>query len=342
MTAHGATTANAVRARAARFPASGAVDLSICVPYYGEIAYLRHCLASLPHPLHDFTGEIIVVDDASPEPCAATVREEFPHVRVIENEINLGFTGAVNRAVRASSGRYVLLLNADTKVLEGVSELVAYLEENPDVGAVGPRLLNPDGSFQPQCRRGRLTPASAFGYASGLDRRFPRSKLGEYLERWREEAEEQDVAALSGACMMVRRDLLDVMGGLCEDFVMYGEDLDLCYRIGDAGWRVVYSPRAKVIHAGGRGGSLRHFYRSRRLFWRGLWLVLKRHRSTPGFAAYGWLLRVALSLGFLGSCLVHPLRLEHVGTRKPGADLAPEDWPSVAPALSARSGHVDS
>ncbi|MGD8327790.1 MAG: glycosyltransferase family 2 protein [Acidobacteriota bacterium] len=318
------------------------VDLSICVPYYGEIEYLRHCLASLPQRPSGFSAEIIVVDDASPEPCAALIRDEFPHVRLIENSENLGFAGAVNRAARASSGRYLLVLNADTKVLDGVPEAVTYLDDNPDVGAVGPRLLNPDGSFQPQCRRGRLTLASAFGYACGLDRRFPRTRLGEYLEPWRPEGDEQDVAALSGACMMVRRDAFEIMGGLCEDFIMYGEDLDFCYRLGDAGWRVVYLPRANVIHAGGRGGSLRRYYRSRLLFCRGVWLVMQRHRSTRAFAAYGWLLGIALSLGFLGSCVLRPIRFRQVGSRKPAADLAPERWPSVAPALSSRSGRVES
>ena len=318
------------------------VDLSICIPYYDEIDYLCHCLRSLPFPIPGYRCEIIVIDDASDEPCAERIRTEFPNVRVIENKANMGFAAAINRAVRASTGRYLLLLNSDTKVLDGLPEVIAFLEESPDVGAAGPRVLNPDGSFQPQCRRGRLTPASAFGYVTRLDRRFPTGKLGEYLERWRSELEQQDVAALSGACMIVRRDVFESMGGFDETFIMYGEDLDLCYRIGEVGRRVVYFPRANVIHAGGCGGTRRRYYRSRLLFWRGAWMVLTRDRSTRGATASDWLLGIAASMGFLGSCLVSPFRFLGVGARKSVSELAPEAWPRVVPTLSPGNSEADS
>lgn len=304
-------------------------DVTVAIPYYQGASYLRHCLASVTGGQPGCRVEVVVVDDASPEPCRGWIADEFPSVRVIENERNLGFAGAVNVAANESRGRHLLILNSDAQFASGLARMVAILDSNPDVAAVGPRVLNLDGSVQPQCRRGHLTPLSALGYATGLDRWFPRGPLGSYLERWRSYDVQQDVAALSGACMMVRRETFERVDGLDERFILYGEDLDFCYRVAERGKRVVFSPEARTVHAGGQGGTARRFYRSKFFYWRALWILFRRHGRSRWFGLYGWLVAAGLGAGFLASCLPQGRRLRRIGTAKGNVAPSPGDWTAV-------------
>ncbi len=295
------------------------MQLSICITHYEAERHLDQCLTSIERNAPQCEYEIVVVDDASPRPCNYKLKPRHPHVRFMINATNLGFAGANNRAVRESKGRYVLLLNNDTEVLPGALDaLVRFLDSHEDVGAVGPKLLNTDGSFQPQCKRGMLSPLSGIAYSFGLDRRFPMSRLlAEYLMTYAEPHQIHDVKGLSGACILARRNVLEQVGLLDESFGMYGEDLDLCYRIGAAGWRISYLPSARVIHHGGKGGSASMSYRNLYLYHRALWILFRRYPQTRLFPIYAWLAWLAIAARFLGCVGMNSLRHEkRVGTVK--------------------------
>lgn len=291
------------------------MDLTICVSYYDAPDYLRRCLASLrAHPPRR-AHEVLIVDDASRTP-AETVAAP-PGSRFVRTPVNVGYARANNTGIRASAGRYILILNCDTEVYPGALETLAeYLDGHPGVGAVGPMLLNGDGSVQLQGRRGRLTPLTGIAYALGLDRRFPRHRLlAGYLMRYADPFEPVEAEALSGACMMVRAEVLHRVGGFDEALIQYAEDLDLCYRIGAAGWRVMYLPQAQVRHFGGQGGTQVRFLRSLYLYHRSLWMLFARY-SGPLFPLYGWAVALLLAAR-LGAVALHSLWVRRlVGTPK--------------------------
>ena len=314
------------------------MKLSVCLTYYSGLEYLRACLDSIHGNAPECEHEIVVVDDASPILCTEMVGEVTPGAIVIRNPENLGFAAANNVAWQASSGEYVLFLNSDTKVLPGaLDELTGYLDRHTEVAAVGPMVLNADGSFQPQCRRGRLTPLSGLTYSLRLDRLYPDNRtLSEYLMRYADREQIQSVRALSGCCMLFRREVLEHGGGFDETLHQYGEDLDLCYRAGDAGWRVVYNPGARIIHHGGQGGTNLRVARSLYYFHRSLWMIFSRYNRNRAFHLYSWfvILMLAARLALSSSLLL--LGTRRAGTRKGAQRFHREREPAAALPKSER------
>jgi len=196
----------------------------------------------------DCDVEILVVDNNSPDDSAGMVAAAFPGVRLIANKDNPGFARANNQALRLSAGRHLLLLNPDTEAEPGsLATLVRYLDDHADVGAVGPKLLNTDGSLQ---HNGRIfpTPRAEFLFHSGLVN-LNRAKFERDLIYGREDFDvvwQTDI--VTGACMMVRRAVMEQVGMLDEDFFMYYEEIEWCWRIRRAGWKIVYVPQARVTH----------------------------------------------------------------------------------------------
>jgi hypothetical protein len=228
------------------------MDLSIVIVSWNVKDFLQRCLASLAaeaarSPFPSF--QTIVVDNASSDSSQAMVRSGFPNVELIANEYNLGFTRSNNQGIAASRGRHLLLLNPDAEVQPGaLASMVSYLDEHPEVGVLGPQLLNPDGSIQ-SSRRRFPTLATAFVESTVLQRYFPRARLlWRYYCEDHSAQETQEVDWVVGACMMVRRQAVEEVGPLDESFFMYSEELDWCYRMKQAGWKVVYLPEAKVVH----------------------------------------------------------------------------------------------
>jgi GT2 family glycosyltransferase len=203
----------------------------------------------------DLPSEVIVVDNASGDGSAEAVLEEFPQVRLLRQQRNIGYGAANNLALEASQGRFVLLLNPDVVLDPGcVGRLADFLLVRPDAGAVGPRLLRENGSLDLAARRGFPTPSSSFYRLLGLSRLFPRSaRFNRYNMGHLPEAEVQEIDSGTGACLMVRRAALDQVGYFDPDFFMYGEDLDLCFRLKQGGWKVFYLPGAQAIHVKGAG-----------------------------------------------------------------------------------------
>ncbi len=220
---------------------------------------LSGCLDSLLADGKADRFEILVVDNASADRSCSMLSECYPQVRVIANAENVGFARACNQAIVETSGKYVLLLNPDTVVgADAVSRLAEFLESNPEAGAVGPRILNADGSLQLACRRSFPDPLSAAFRVTYLSFLFPKHRrLSHYNLSWVSPDERIEVDALSGACMMVRRKAIDVVGLLDDDIFMFGEDIDWCWRIKEAGFAVFYLPDASVHHYHGAASRLR-------------------------------------------------------------------------------------
>lgn len=280
-------------------PAEGAApDVSIIVTNYNTRDLLRACFASMEGRLGRPWLEVILVDNASADGSAEMTREEFPDVRVFVQERNEGFAHANNRGIRASRGRHVLILNSDTEIVDDALERMRdHMDAHPDIGALGARLLNTDGTVQLSCRSFPSYRTVLFHRYSLMTRLFPRNRYSaEYLMTDTNHDETMDVDWVSGACMMVRRETMDAVGLLDEGFFMYAEDVDWCYRMKQAGWRVCYLPQAEVRHHIGR--STRNVpYRMTYERHRSMWRFYRKHYSR-GIV----LVDVATFLGIAARC----------------------------------------
>ncbi len=239
------------------------IDLSVVVLNWNVRDLLDRCLASLRSD--HCALEIIVVDNASRDDSVAMVRAKYPQVTLIANAENRGFTGGNNQGIEASLGRYVMVLNPDTEVLGNtLDRLVLYLDEHPDIGAIGPQLLNPDRSIQPSRRR-FPTLMTAFFESTWLQGIAPRRILAHYYMDDVPATTTHEVDWLNGACTVFRREVFDRVGLYdVQNFFMYSEELDLCRRVKEAGWKIVYLPQAQVVHYVGKSSdqalAARHIY----------------------------------------------------------------------------------
>jgi GT2 family glycosyltransferase len=245
------------------------IDLSVLIINWNTRDYLVNCLRSLMQT-EGSPWEIIVVDNGSPDGSGVEVKRLFPAVRLIENDSNLGFAKAVNQGLRVFSGRYALLLNPDTQVKEGsVEKLLSFMEAHPKAGAAGGQLLNSDGSKQNSIAN---FPSLATELLNKrvLRRLAPKRFPG----KERPYAEAIEVDSVIGACMMVRREAMEEVGLLDEDYFLFLEETDWCFRMRKAGWRVYYIPQAEIIHFQGKsaetekGKARIEYYRSRYHYFR--------------------------------------------------------------------------
>lgn len=268
------------------------MQLSVIIVNYNVRAFLQQALESLEKSIVELDAEIIVVDNHSVDGSVDMLKENFPDVRLIANAENVGFAKANNQALDIASGEYVWLLNPDTLVQEDTApNLIKVMQQNADIGLLGCKILNDDGSLQLACRRSFPTPWVAFTKLTGLARLFPKSRLfGKYNLTYLDEDQEAEVEAISGSCMFARKQALEEVGKLDETFFMYGEDLDWCYRYREAGWKVVYTPMTSIVHYKGESakqstlGSLTTFYKAMDIFAR------KHFGSSRSFPLH-WMLR---------------------------------------------------
>lgn len=253
------------------------MDLSIIIVTWNVKEDVVRCLRSLPEARGELRLEVWVVDNGSSDGSVEAVRRQFPQVHLIANPQNLGFARANNQALRQARGRYILLLNPDTVVHEGALErMVRFMDRHPQVGVLGPQLLNPDGSLQYSCRRFPSLGAMLFR-GTWLGDLVPRTRFEqEYLMADWPHDEPREVDWVSGAAMVVRRAALREVGPLDERFFMYCEDMDWCARFWERGWKVMYFPGAQVTHFLGRSSR----QRSRRAileFHRSMFLYFQKH-----------------------------------------------------------------
>jgi len=296
------------------------VDLSICIVTYNAKDLLLGCLKSVYNNLDHVNAEVVLVDNASTDGSIEAVRELWPDVQIIKNTENLGFVKPTNQAMKISRGRYVLWLNNDTIVLDNaLAKLVEFMDTNPLVGICGPKVLNRDGTVQNQCRRGFPTPWNIFAYLTGLSRLFPNSpRFAGYLMTYFDEDQVHEVDAVSGSCLLVRREVINQIGYLDEDYYAYGEDLDYCARAKKAGWKIYYYPRAEIIHYGGQGGSGVQPYRSIYHFHRSMWLFYQKHIASDHIFLFNWAVGFAIVAKLFLAVIANLLRRRKVvGSAKP-------------------------
>lgn len=226
------------------------MKLSVIIVNYNVEYFLEQCLHAVRRAMQHIDGEVIVVDNNSIDGSNAMVKKKFPEVKLYENKQNLGFSKANNQGIKKSSGEYVLLLNPDTVVEdETFSKVVGFMDENQEAGALGVKMVDGAGKFLPESKRGLPTPEAAFYKMFGISSLFPRSKrFSKYHLGYLDENEIHEVEILSGAFMLLRKKVLDEIGLLDETFFMYGEDIDLSYRVIKAGYKNYYFPKTRIIH----------------------------------------------------------------------------------------------
>lgn len=232
------------------------MDVSIIIVNWNTRAILKDCLNSIYEQTRGIKFEVIVVDNASRDGSAEMVEKEFPRVVLIENSENKGFAAANNLGMAIAQGRYVLLLNSDTLVLdETIDKVVSFTDNNPDVAVVGCRVLNPDGTLQPTCFMFPSIINMLFS-SSYLYKLFPRSRIfGRERMTWWDRKDIREVDVVTGCFMLVRRKAIDEVGMMDERFFIYGEETDWCYRFKKAGWKVMFAPVGEIIHLGGQSTS---------------------------------------------------------------------------------------
>ena len=258
------------------------MKLSVVIVSYNVSHYLLQCLDSLQRALRGIDGEVIVVDNHSRDNSVALVHQAHPEVKVIENLHNLGFSKANNIALRQAKGEYALLLNPDTIVADNtIRDCIAFLDLHPDAGAAGVMMLNADGTVAPESRRGVPTPLTSFYKLSGLCRMFPRSpRFGRYYLGHLPWQTPQQIDIVSGAFCMLRRSVLDKVGLLDEDYFMYGEDIDLSYRILKQGATNWYLPYPILPYKG--ESTQKSSFRYVHVFYQAMLIFFRKHFSRLG------------------------------------------------------------
>lgn len=259
--------------------ARAAPEVSICIVSLNCLGVLKDCLESLRNCPSYAAWQVILVDNGSTDGTVESVRRMFPEVCVIANERNVGFTRATNQGFRVATGPYLLWLNPDTVVRpDSVDRLIEFLEQKSGAGIVGPKVLNPDGSFQSQCRRGLPTPSASLFHMLRLDRLGPwRRTFGEYLLTYQPVDQSLPVVSVSGCCLLARRRVWDEIGPLDEQMFGFGEDIDWCLRAIEAGWQVWYYPSSVIVHLKGHGGAHSRPYRKAFGIHQCMWLVYRKH-----------------------------------------------------------------
>lgn len=273
------------------------IDLSVVIVNYNVEYFLEQCLHSVMRASENLNCEIFVVDNNSVDGSVAMVAAKFPTVKLIANKVNLGFSKANNLAILQSGGRYVLLLNPDTLVEEDTLEKsVQFMDAHPDAGGLGVRMIDGSGRFLPESKRGLPTPAVAFYKIFGLSALFPKSKtFGRYHLGFLSENENHEIEVLSGAYMCMRRSCLDEVGLLDEAFFMYGEDIDLSYRITQGGYKNYYLADARIIHYKGEStkkSSINYVF----VFYRAMVIFAEKHFSARRAGLFSFFINMAIYL----------------------------------------------
>ena len=246
------------------------MKLSIVIVNYNVRTYLEQCLQSVAKALEGIEGEVFVVDNHSDDDSVETVKTQYPWVRLIENSENIGFARANNIAIRQSTGDYVLLLNPDTVVGEQtLREVLRFMEAHPKAGGAGVMMHNADGSLAPESRRALPTPWVSCLKMLGLTKRYYMSHLS-----WDNPGR---IDVISGAFCFLRKKALDEIGLLDEDFFMYGEDIDLSYRLLKGGWENWYLPYP-IVHYKGKSTQTSD-YRYVHIFYKAMLIFFRKHYS---------------------------------------------------------------
>ncbi|HPB05280.1 MAG TPA: glycosyltransferase, partial [Prolixibacteraceae bacterium] len=262
---------------------------------YNVKHFLEQCLHSVEKASKNLATEVFVVDNNSVDGSKGMLLSKFPNIKLILNEKNVGFSKANNQAIRQATGQYVLLLNPDTVVEEDTFEkVVAFMDSHPEAGGLGVKMIDGKGKFLPESKRGLPTPWVAFYKVFGLSAIFPHSKVfGKYHLSYLDKNELHQVDVLAGAFMLLRKEALDKVGLLDEGFFMYGEDIDLSYRITLGGYKNYYYPDTTIIHYKGEStkkGSLNYV----KMFYNAMIIFANKHFSRQYAGLFSFFIHLAI------------------------------------------------
>ena len=271
------------------------MKLSVVIVNYNVEHFLEQCLYSARKAMQNIEGEIFVVDNNSIDGSCRMVKKKFPEVFLIENKENTGFSKANNQAIRIAKGEYVLLLNPDTVVEDDTfSSIIGFMDKHPEAGALGVKMVDGSGKFLPESKRGLPTPLTAFYKMFGLSSLFPHSKrFSKYHMGYLDENEVHEVEILAGAFMLLRKSVLDKIGLLDETFFMYGEDIDLSYRVTQAGFKNYYFPKTRIIHYKGEStkkSSVNYVL----VFYNAMVIFAKKHFTNKNARLFAQLINIAI------------------------------------------------
>ena len=254
------------------------IDLNIIIVSWNTRDLLKECLESIYRYTSGITFEVFVVDNASSDGSANMVRKLFPQVSVIANNHNVGFSKANNQAIKISNGKYIALLNPDTLLIKDIfNPLIAYLEVHNNIGAIGPKILSSDReSIQYACARRLPTLYLELIDYLKLDRKFPKFFKGIYMFDWDHKTSKY-VELLSGACMVIRRKAIDDIGLFDENQFMYADDVDLCKRLINSGWKIYYYADSSLIHYGGESSKKNKVFSNIKMLESTHYYYLKHH-----------------------------------------------------------------
>ena len=271
--------------------------IAVIIVNYNVEYFLEQCLSSVEKALTSMTHEVFVVDNNSVDGSLAMVQNKFPWVKVIANTENVGFSRANNQAIQAADAEYILLLNPDTVVEEDTFiKSINFMDEHPQSGGLGVRMVDGKGKFLPESKRGLPTPRVAFYKIVGLSKLFSKSKrFNRYHLGHLNEFESHEIDVLSGAFMLMRKTVLDQVGLLDETFFMYGEDIDLSYRIQKGGFKNYYYPETRIIHYKGEStkkGSINYVF----VFYKAMVIFAKKHFSQNHAKIFSFLIHLAIYL----------------------------------------------
>lgn len=286
------------------------IDLSIIIVSFNTKDLLLACLTSLKQARRESDRwEIIVVDNASTDGSVISLKQLIKNDKffknsllLIESKINLGFAGGNNLGIKKAQGKYVLLLNSDTEIIDqAIQKMLDFMESHPRAGLATGKLLLSDNFIDPACHRGFPMPWAALTYFLGLEKLFPTSELfSQYHLGFKNLNEPHEIDSPSGAFFLVRREVIEQVGMLDEDYFMYGEDLDWAYRIKQAGWQVWYNPRAEILHRkkqSGRAsidGHLRK--RTQKYFYETMQIFYKKHYQNKYPKILTWTVALLLKI----------------------------------------------
>ena len=265
--------------------------LSVIIVNYNVKDFLEQALISIRRALQNIQSEIIVVDNASVDGSVQMLKERFPDVHLIESKKNVGFSAGNNLGINIANGEFIVLINPDTVVQEDTfTKLLDFFKSQPDASAATCKILNPDGTFSIDCRHSVPTPLTAFWKLIGLNRLYPKSRIfAKYNLTYLDENELNQVEAISGSFMMLRKEVVKKIGGLDEDFFMYCEDIDYCHRINKAGGKIFYVPDSQIVHYKGEStkkNNLDYVI----TFNKSLYLFYKKHYQQKYITPFKWLI----------------------------------------------------
>lgn len=248
------------------------MKLSIILVNWNTKDILKQTILSILNETKSIDYEIIVVDNNSRDGSVEMIKKDFPSVVLIENKVNKGFAGGNNAALKIARGEYLMLLNSDTIVLnQALEKLVKFLDENKDVMMIGPKLVGKGGEFQEVCRKNLPNIKNSFLYLFGIKNKRENSY------RTKTNPDESGYwESISGATMMIRREVYEKIGGLDERYFMYAEDIDYCKRVFDMGWKTYYLSSASIVHLGGESSKQRST-KSLYYFYKTMWQYYKKH-----------------------------------------------------------------